>query len=64
LDVMHQFTTIYKPSINGLVEWTIKTSSLIIAKVAKTKTDLCDWNLKMYYVVWVYNTTYKIVIGP
>jgi len=25
--------------------------------------NICDWDLKIHHVVWVYNTTYKTAIG-
>ncbi len=33
----------------------------MLAKEAKGHVNICDWDLKIHHVVWVYNTTYKIV---
>jgi hypothetical protein len=63
LVVKHRFTTMYKPSTNGLVERTNKTLCSMLAKEVEVHVNICDWDLKIHHVVWVYNTTYKIVIG-
>jgi len=31
----------------------------MLVKEAKVHVNVCDWDLKIYHVVWVYNTTYK-----
>ncbi len=31
----------------------------MLAKEAKVHVNICDWDLKIHHVVWVYNTTYK-----
>ncbi len=61
--VKHMFTTMYKPNINGLVERTNKTLCSMLAKEAEVHVNICDWDLKIHYVVWVYNTTYKTATG-
>ncbi len=63
LAVKHKFTTMYKLNINGLVEKTNKTLCSMLAKEAKVHVNICDWDLKIHHVVWVYNTTYKTAIG-
>jgi hypothetical protein len=35
----------------------------MLAKKAKVHLNICDWDLKIHHVVWVYNITYKIAIG-
>jgi hypothetical protein len=35
----------------------------MLAKEAEANVNICDWDLKIHHVVWVYNTTYKIAIG-
>jgi hypothetical protein len=50
LAVKHRFTTMYKPS----------TLCSMLAKEAEVHVNICDWDLKIHHVVWVYNTTYKI----
>jgi hypothetical protein len=30
------------------------------AKKVEVHVNICDWDLKIHHVVWVYNTTYKI----
>jgi hypothetical protein len=32
----------------------------MLAKEAEAHANICDWDLKIHHVVWVYNTTYKI----
>jgi len=59
LTVKHRFTTMYKPNTNGLVERTNRTLCSMLAKDAKVHVNICDWDLKIHHVVWVYNTTYK-----
>ncbi len=59
LAVKHRFTTMYKPSTNGLVERTNRTLCSMLAKEAEVHVNICDWDLKIHHVVWVYNTTYK-----
>ncbi len=63
LVVKHRFTTMYKPSTNGLVERTNRTLCSMLAKEAEVHVNICDWDLKIHHIVWVYNTTYKIAIG-
>jgi len=60
LVVKHMFTTMYKPNTNGLVERTNRTLCSMLAKEAEVHVNICDWDLKIHHVVWVYNTTYKI----
>jgi transposase InsO family protein len=60
LVVKHRFTTMYKPNINGLVERTNRTLCSMLAKEAEVHANICDWDLKIHHVIWVYNTTYKI----
>jgi hypothetical protein len=55
----HRFTIMYKPNTNGLVKRTNKTLCFMLAKEAKVHVNICDWDLKIHHVVWVYNTTYK-----
>jgi len=31
----------------------------MLAKEAEVHVNICDWDLKIHHVVWVYNTTYK-----
>ncbi len=31
----------------------------MLAKKAKVHVNICDWDLKIHHVVWVYNTAYK-----
>jgi len=63
LAVKHRFTTMYKPNTNGLVERTNRTLCSMLVKEAEVHVNICDWDLKIHHVVWVYNTTYKIVTG-
>jgi hypothetical protein len=57
--IKHRFTTMYKPSTNGLVERTNRTLCSMLAKEVEVHVNICDWDLKIHHVVWVYNTTYK-----
>ncbi len=59
LTVKHRFATMYKPSINGLVERTNRTLCSMLAKEAEVHVNICDWDPKIHHVMWVYNTTYK-----
>jgi len=59
LVVKHMFTTMYKPNTNGLVERTNRTLCSMFAKEAEVHVNICDWDLKIHHVVWVYNSTYK-----
>jgi presenilin-like A22 family membrane protease len=34
----------------------------MLTKDAEIHVNICDWDLKIHQVVWVYNTTYKMVI--
>jgi hypothetical protein len=63
LAMKHRFTIMYKPNINGLVEMTTKTLCSMLAKEVEVHVNICDWDLKIHHVVWVYNTTYKTDIG-
>jgi len=63
LVVKHGFTTMYKPNTNGLVKKTNKTLCSMLAKKVKVHVNICDWDLKIHHVVWVYNTTYKTATG-
>jgi hypothetical protein len=58
----HRFTTMYKPSTNGLVKRTNGTLCSILAKEVEVHVNICDWDLKIHHVLWVYNTTYKTAI--
>jgi len=31
----------------------------MLAKEAEVHVNICDWDLKIHHVVWVYNSTYK-----
>ncbi len=31
----------------------------MLAKETEVHVNICDWDLKIHHVVWVYNTTYK-----
>lgn len=42
LAIKHRFTSIYKPSINGLVEWTIKTLRSMITNETETMANAND----------------------
>jgi hypothetical protein len=35
----------------------------MLAKEAEVHVNICDWDLKIHHVVWVYNTTYKTTRG-
>jgi len=59
LAMKHRYTTMYKPSINGLIERTNRTLCSMLAKKAEVHVNICDWDFKIHHVVWVYNTTYK-----
>ncbi len=59
LVVKHRFTTMYKLSTNGLVERTNRTLCSMLVKEVEVHMNICDWDLKIHHVVWVYNTTYK-----
>jgi hypothetical protein len=63
LAMKHRFTTMYKLSTNGLVERTNRTLCSMLAKEAEVHVNICDWDLKIHHVVWVYNTTYKTATG-
>ncbi len=63
LAVKQRFTTRYKPNTNGLVERTNRTLCSMLAKEAEVHVNICDWDLKIHHVVWVYNTTYKTTTG-
>jgi transposase InsO family protein len=60
LVVKHRFTTMYKPNTNGLVERTNGTLCSMLEKKVEVHVNICNWDLKIHHVVWVYNTTYKI----
>ncbi len=32
----------------------------MLPKEVEVHVNICDWDLKIHHVVWVYNTTYKI----
>jgi hypothetical protein len=59
LAMKHMITTMYKLSTNGLVKMTNRTLCSMSRKKAKVRVNICDWDLKIHHVVWVYNTTYK-----
>ena len=63
LAIKHRFTTMYKPSTNGLVERTNKTLCSMIAKEAETRADASDWDLKIHYAMRAYNSTFKTTMG-
>jgi presenilin-like A22 family membrane protease len=52
----------YKPNTNGLIGRTNRTLCSILVKEVEVHVNICDWDLKIHHVVWVYNTTYKIAI--
>jgi hypothetical protein len=62
LAMKHRFTTMYKPNTNGLVKRTNKTLCSMLAKEVEVHVNICDWDLKIHHVVWVYNTAYKTTI--
>jgi hypothetical protein len=35
----------------------------MLAKKFKVHVNICDWDLKIHHVVWVYDTTFKIATG-
>jgi len=35
----------------------------MLVKKVEVHVNICDWDLKIHHVVWVYNTTYKTVTG-
>jgi hypothetical protein len=49
----------YQPNTNGLIKKTNKTLCSMLAKKAEVHVNICDWDLKIHHVVWVYNTAYK-----
>jgi hypothetical protein len=53
----------YKPNINGIVENTNMTLCSMLTKEVVVHVNICDWDLKIHHVVWIYNTTYKIATG-
>ncbi len=59
LVVKYRFTTMYKPNTNGLVEMTNRTLCSMLIKNVEVHVNICDWDLKIHHVVWVYNSTYK-----
>ncbi len=61
LIIKHMFTIMYKPSTNGLIKKINGTLCSMLANEAKIHVNICDWDFKSHYVMWVYNTTYKIV---
>ncbi len=63
LVVKHRFTTMYKLNINGLIEKTNRPLFSMLAKEAEVHVNICDWDLKVNHIVWVYNTTYKTTTG-
>ncbi len=50
LAVKHRFTTMYKPSTNGLVERTNRTLCSMLAKEVEVHVNICDWDLKVHHV--------------
>jgi hypothetical protein len=60
--VKHRFTIMYKLNTNGLVERTNKKLCSMLTKKIEVHVNICDWDLKIHHVVWVYNTTYKTAI--
>ncbi len=60
LAVKHRFVIMYKLNTNGLIERTHRTLCSMLAKEVEVHVNICDWDLKIHHVVWVYNTTYKI----
>jgi transposase InsO family protein len=42
LVVKHRFTTMYKPSINGLIERTNRTLCSMLAKKVEVQMNICD----------------------
>jgi hypothetical protein len=55
----HMFIIMYKL---GLIKRTNATLCSMLTKEAKVHVNICDWDLKIHHVVWVYNTTYKTTI--
>jgi hypothetical protein len=53
------FTIMYKPNTNGLIKRTNGTLCSMLANEA-VHVNICDWDFKIHYVVWVYDTTHKI----
>ncbi len=53
----------YKPNTNGLIERINRTLCSMLAKKAEVHVNVCDWDLKIHHVVWVYNTTYETATG-
>jgi hypothetical protein len=53
----------YKLNINGLIEKTNRPLFSMLAKEAEVHVNICDWDLKVNHIVWVYNTTYKTTTG-
>jgi len=35
----------------------------MLAKEAEVHVNICDWDLMIHHVMWVYNTTYKTTTG-
>jgi hypothetical protein len=35
----------------------------MLTKEVEVHVNICDWDLKIHHVVWVYNTTYKTATG-
>jgi hypothetical protein len=35
----------------------------MLAKEAEVHVNICDWDIKIHHVVWVYNTTYTTATG-
>jgi hypothetical protein len=60
LAMKHRFTTMYKPSTNGLVKRTNRTLCSMLTKDAEVYVNIRDWDFKIHHVVWLCNTTYKI----
>ncbi len=51
LVVKHMFTTMYKPSTNGLIKMTNMTLCSMLAKEVEVHVNICDWDFKIHHVV-------------
>ena len=59
----HMFTTMYKLSINGLVEPTNKTLYFMVANKMQIKANASHWDLKDHHGMWIYNSNLKTATG-
>jgi hypothetical protein len=63
LVMKHRFTIMYEPNTNGLVGKTNRTLCSMQTKEVKVHVNICESHFKIHYVMWDYNTTYKIATG-